>query len=292
MRRLVMRAVAAVSLTLMLIPAQRSGLLAAVEEDSVEFQDGAGNVVQSFAPGQTAALYVKDAGLTTLGTCTATWTALPAKVPAGALLSLATGQPHPEVYSLSEGCGYDQASPANTPFRLQPAQTATVDGVPTLVTCCLNSADEIALFTDADATNTVQFTFEFDRRDSYAAASHRVRVFSDSDPGGEWLAIAEVAGEADASASPTSALYLGQVTLNSNAASTQAEDGAVWVQPGDTVSVVYYEADGATEISSATATVKAAPVPGLGGLALAALAGLFVAALTWRLVTRPSRARD
>ena len=292
MRRVVMRAVAAVSLTLMLIPAQRSGLLAPVEDDSVEFQDGAGNAVQSFTPGQTAALYVKDAGLTTLGTCTATWTALPAKVSAGALLSLATGQPHPEVYSLNEVCGYDQASPANTPLKLQPAQTATVDGVPTLVTCCLNSPDEIALFTDADATSTVQFTFEFDRRDSYDAASHRLRVFSDSDPTGEWVAIAEVAGEADASASPTSALFLGQVTLSASAGAAQAGDEAIWVQPGDTVSVVYYEADGATEISSDTAAVKAALVPGLGGLALAVLAGLFVAALTLRLVAWPSRARD
>lgn len=79
MRRLVMRAVAAVSLTLILVPAPRPVLSAPVEEDSVEFQDGAGNVVQSFTPGQTAALYVKDAGLTSLGTCTAMWTTLPAK---------------------------------------------------------------------------------------------------------------------------------------------------------------------------------------------------------------------
>jgi hypothetical protein len=134
--------------------------------------------------------------------------------------------------------------------------------VPTLVTCCLSSPDEIALFTDADATSTVQLVFEFDHRDSYGVASHRVRVFSDSDSGGEWLAVAEVASEIDASASPTSSLYLGQVTLSSNAASTLTGDGAVWVQPGDTVSVVYYDADGVTEISSSTAAVQAAPSPG------------------------------
>lgn len=291
MRRLVMRAVAAVSLTLIFVSAPRPGLSALVEEDSVEFQDGAGNVVQSFTPGQTAALYVKDAGLTTLGTYTATWAALPAKVPAGALLSLATGQPHPEVYSVSDGCAYDQASPANTPFKLRPAQTATVDGVSTLVTCCLSSPYEIALFIDADATSTVQLVFEFDRRDNYVATSHRVRVFSDSDSGGEWLAVAEVASEVDASASPTSSLYLGQVTLSSNAASSLTGDGAIWVQPGDTVGVVYYEADGVTEISSDTATVQAVPLPGLGGPALAVLAGFFVFALTLRLVAKAHAAR-
>ena len=73
MRRVVMRAVTAVSLALALMQAQPSGLLAAVGEDSVEFQDGAGNIVQSFTPGQTAAFYVKDDSLTTVGACTATW---------------------------------------------------------------------------------------------------------------------------------------------------------------------------------------------------------------------------
>ena len=286
MRRVVMRAVAAVSLALALMQAQPTGLLAAVGEDSVEFQDGAGNVVQSFTPGQTAAFYVKDDSLTTLGACTATWASLPAEIPAGALLNLATGQPHPGVYSLSEGCGYDQASPANTPFKLGSGQTATVDGVPTLVTCCLNSPDQFALLTDAGTSSTVQLAFEFDSADSYGAASNRIRVFSASDPTGEWVAIAEVAGEADASASPTSTLYLGQVALISSAAAVQAGDGAVWVQPGDTLTVVYYEADGVTQIASDTAAVQAAPVPGLGGLALAVLAGLFVVALTWRLLGR------
>ena len=275
----------------MLVQAHGTGLWAEVGEDSVEFQDGSGNAVQSFTPGQTSSFYVKDTGLTTVGTCTATWTTLPAEVQAGVFLSLATGQPHPGVYGLNQGCDYDRAVPANTPFKLGSGQTAAVDGVPTLVTCRVGSPDQLALFTDADAGSMVQFTFNFDQRDSYATTTHRVRVFSESDPSGDWLSIAEVAGESDASASPTSALYLGQVSLSAIQASTQTGDGAVWVQPGDVVSVVYYEADGVTVVSSDTAQVQAAPVPGVTGLALAALAGLFAVALTWRLVSGRSSTR-
>jgi hypothetical protein len=278
-----------------------ASISAAVPENSIEFQDGAGNVVQSVSAGDTAIVYIRDSDLATVGTCTGTWTAIDATVTAGTRWSLATGSPRPVAYTLSEGCGYDRATSANTPLTLNPAPTATVNGVTKLVTCCENS-HEIALFNDANAGSTVRVDFYFDLVDAYSASNRRARVYSTSDPDGEWVGYSEVASEMDASANPTSDLFRGEVSLSGNPSASANGDGSVWVQNGDTLSATFYEADGANSIASDTATVysptptvspaatstatpgpAATPVPAAGRLALILLGGSFALLLVWRL---------
>ena len=259
---------------------------AAVPEGAVEFQDGAGNAIDSVKSDARLSIYMRDKALNTLGTCTATWTELPVQVPANQLLSLSTGAPYSEVYSLNDGCAYDRDTPSNTPLNLVSGELAYVDDVPTLVGCCPDSTDQIALFTAADSGSTIEFDFNFDRIDSYDASAKRIRVFSDSDPSGEWIAIAEVASETDASPAPKSSLFLGEATLSPDPQTNQAGDATVWIKPGDEVTVGYYKEDGTTLISSDVVTVEAPPVPGVTGVGLAVLAGLLALAVAFRMLKR------
>ena len=270
---------------------------AAVPEGAVEFQDGAGNAVDSVKPDQRLKIYVRDKSLNTLGTCTATWTELPATVRGMQQdeLSLSTGAPHSEVYSLNEGCAYDRETPSNTPFALGSNELADVDlpdggWVPVLVVCCPDT-DHIEFQTNVDTGSTITFEFNFNRVDSYDVSDQRVKVFSESDSSGEWIAISEVASETDASPALKSSLFLGEATLSPDTQTNQAGDATVWVQPGDEVTVGYYEEDGATLISSDAVMVEAPPVPGVTGVGLAVLAGLLAAAAAFR-VLRSERARS
>lgn len=139
----------AVSLALFIaFVVQTSGYLpAAVLEDTVEFQDGAGNSIQSVSE---------------TGSCTARWTQISLKVAAETRLNLATGAPDPGSYKLNAGCLYDRATPSNTPISYNPVPKATVDGVSVLITCCPETPDEVALLTDANAGSTVVINFYFD----------------------------------------------------------------------------------------------------------------------------------
>ena len=274
-------------LAILVLPVvQASGARAAVPQGAVEFQDGSGNSIASVMPDQRVRIYVKDETLGSLDYCIATWTNLPATVPANQPLSLSTGAPHSDVYSLNEGCAYDRDTPSNTPLNLGSGELAYVDDVPTLVGCCPDSTDQIALFTDADLGSTIEFDFNFDRIDSYDASAKRVRVFSESDPSGEWIAIDEVASETDSSPDPKSSLFLGKVTLSPDPQSSEAGDGTVRVQPEDEVTVGYYQADGTTLISSDVVMVEAPPVPGVTGVGLTVLAGLLAVAVAFRMLKR------
>ena len=221
-----------VVLAILVLPVvQASGARAAVPQGAVEFQDGSGSSIVSVMPDQRVRIYVKDETLGSLDYCIATWTNLPATVPANQPLSLSTGAPHPDVYELNEGCLFDRQTPSNTPIIISSGDTADVNGVPTLV-CCPDWVDQVTLNTNADAGNTIEFEFIFDQIDSYDASAKRVRVFSESDPSGEWIAIAEVASETDASPAPKSSLFLGEVTLSPDPQSSEAGDGTVWGQSG------------------------------------------------------------
>lgn len=268
---------------------------AAVPEGAVEFQDGAGNAVDSVESDEGLKVYVRHESLNTTDSCTATWTELSATVPANQRLNLSTGAPHSDEHSLSTGCAYDEATPTNTPFALGSGETADVDlpgGGFTLVlaTCCPDT-DEVAFFTDVDTGSTLTFEFNFNRVNSYDASAQRVRVFSESDTSGEWIAISEVTSETDSTPAPKSGLFLGETTLSLDSQTDQAGDATVWVQPGDEVTVGYYETDGSTLISSDTVMVKAPPVPGVTGVGLAVLAGLLAAAAAFRIL-RSGRARS
>jgi hypothetical protein len=163
--------------------------------------------------------------------------------------------------------------------------TAKVDGVPFLLSGLESDAGRFALLNDVNTSSSVAIEFDFDVVDLHAADEGLVRVVSGSDPEGEWFSLAEVVSASDASASPTSHLFRGEVLFSTEAAAVGQGDGAVWVQPGDTITVTYYERGGIDAVSSHQVQVKfvLAGVPAAGPLALfVAALGLAVAGL-WGL---------
>lgn len=249
-------------------------------ERAVEFRDGSGTAAASVDAGAPAVFYVSDPGLATVLSGTATWTALPALAPANSWWSLITGAPHPGGYSLVAS-GYSSSSPAMTPIASTP--TAKVDGVTFLLSGLESGAGEFALLNDANTSSSVALEFGFDVVDLYAADERLMRVASGSDPAGEWVSLAEVVSGSDANSSPTSHMFRGEVLISMEVASMGQSDGAIWVQPGDTITVTYYEQGGTEAVSSHEVQVRfvVAGVPAAGPLALFAAAFGLAAAGSW-----------
>ena len=109
-------------------------------------------------------------------------------------------------------------------------------------------------FVISDIVGAVDLVADFDYHvvDVYPADDsdeRRAKVVSTSDPQGEWITISEVAAigtDAVAVPAPESDLYRGVVVLSSDAANQGKDDGKVWVQDGDTVTVRYVNSDGNT----------------------------------------------
>ena len=127
----------------------------------------AAEATNSFATDEASGPSISgSAGELPSGSCTATWTAIEAEVEAGKAWNVATGAPHPAVYTLSQGCVYDAATPANTPIVLPPSEmlpwAVLVDGVPIFVTNYNPSTGEIQLVTDAGVGARVEIEFFFE----------------------------------------------------------------------------------------------------------------------------------
>ena len=275
---------------LVLGPRDTSAFVAPLTEDSVEFQDGAGSTVESLSPGDTAVFFIRDDGLSTTGSCTGAWTEIASAVASTQSWSLVTGVPQANAYVLSGGCPYDTAAPANTPLRFP--LVASVNGVNTLVTNFDAEKGEFTLLTNVEAGSTLRVDFTFDLVDQYSASDNRARIHSTSDEDGEWVGFGEVESVTDASASPASGLFRGEVSLSGDISAAASGDGAVWVQDGDTLTVTYYQADGATVIASHSVNVaNPTPLPGATSGALAALASALIVVLLWRRRASPSSNR-
>ena len=206
-RRIVTAAAAMVTLAPLLVHGPEP-MEAAVAEDGVAFDQ------VSYVPGDSAVFNIRDDALNTAGTCTATWTGLADNVPESQSWNLAAGTPTAADFTLSAGCAFDKAMPSSTPLTLPPVGqlpwVASVDGVANLVDDFNASAGEFSLLNDANAGSNVEISFYFHVVNSYTVTDHHASVTSTSDPTGEWVAIGEVAGETDATASPTSALFKGR----------------------------------------------------------------------------------
>ncbi len=262
-----------------------------VPEGAVEFQDGSGNPVESITSAKRAVFYVRDPGLVTVPEATATWTDVPAQVAANSWWSLATGAPHPGSYALSPDSAYDTTAPSNSPLSSVPS--ASVDGVTFLLGNLNAVTGDFALLNDVDASSSLVMVFSFDVVDLYPAASHRAKVTSTSDPGGEWVTLGEVAGETDSSSSPTSGLFRGEVAFSAHTASLESGNGIVWARPGDTLFVTYFGPDGETVLAADQVQVAAQPpasLPAAGWLSLTLLAGAFgLLGSLWMLGRRATR---
>ena len=251
---------------------------------SVEFQDGAGNPVDSLGVYDTVTLYISSAALGTVATGTATWTGTEAPVPAPSPWSLATGQPEVGAFALS-AAGYDTTTPANTPLYAAP--TATVNGSPVLLNDCNALAGDLSLVNAVSADSTLQVAFTYYTLDSYTAGQRRARVTSTSDALGEWVSIGAVVSVSGVGVCPVLGLYpppglfSGEVLLSDNVATAGDGDGYVWVRHGDALTVTYYDTDGVTPVDTHQVSVtlpSPPPAPGAGWLALVVLGTLFVLA--------------
>jgi len=254
-------------------------------EATVEFQDGAGLSKLLFSPGESARFYVRDPGLTTVGTSTAVWISLGVEVAAGEWWRLATGAPDPDSHVLIHGDQYDTSTPRNTPLATAP--NVFVNGQPWILGDFHVLTGEIKLVYNVDASSTVRVDFAFDVVDGCPASEGCVNITSTSDLMGEWVAIAEVGSETDAGPSPTSGLYRGEVLLSGDASASESGDGVVWVRDGDALYVTYFGPDGAAPVASHQALVLTpAQVPAMHLLALVLLAVLLAIALAWGIMRK------
>ncbi len=262
------------AVVLLAMPAQPAF---AVAEDEVAFSS------ESFGPGTTAEIFVKDADLNVTSFCTAMWAGISTGVPKEAWWSLSSGAPATAVFTLSTGCNFDQATPAVTPLVMplsgQLPWTAEVDGIPNLLDDFNSQAGEISLLNGVDPGGDVQVEFHFAFVNAYLDSDRRARVYSTSDQTGEWITIGEVVSEEDFSLSPSTGLFKGEVVLSGDSGAVASGDGAVWVQVGDTVTAIYYEADGSTVVSTHQAAVVPAPTPTPTPVSSAGRAGLLVLAV-------------
>ena len=278
------------------------GPTAAAAEVSVEFQDAAGNTVQSFSPGDSAAFYISGADLGTVETSTAIWTEISAPVPRFTVWDLATGQPEAATFALSVGSSYGTITPASTP--LYSAPTVYVDGGPDPfpLNGCNALTGEFSLAFNVSASSSLQVEFPFYVLDSYPAAQHRARVTSTSDGVGEWVAIGAVVSVSGTGVCPFPGLYpppglfSGQVLLSDDAATAGSGDGAVWVSPGDVLAVTHYGSDGSTPVGAHQVDVVEAdpgltPLPATGRLFLGLLSVVFAVAVAWRRRRSPGALR-
>ena len=105
-------------------------------------------------------------GAVAANNCTALWIGIRVDVAHDSWLSVATGAPDPSTFSLSPGCIYDIADPANTPLILPPAEQppwmAIVDGLPVPVGNLDPPAGRISLVFSIQAGSEVQVDFYFD----------------------------------------------------------------------------------------------------------------------------------
>lgn len=145
-------------------------------EGMVEFQDGNGSAVVSVEAGASAVFYVSDPGLATVWPGSATWTELPASVPANSWWILVTGAPHPGVFGILSD-GYSTSSPVLTPLSSVP--TARVNAFPWFFSAWIAGAGTFALLNDVEALSTVVVDFDFDIADLHKSDG--------ACAGGQWI---------------------------------------------------------------------------------------------------------
>ncbi len=221
-------------------------LSAQLTDRTVQIQGGGGSVPGSLESGDLVVVLIKDADLHGSNTGVATWTNIPEPVEAYEVWDLISGSPHSSVHTLSAD-GYDTDYPENTPLLTVMAQ---VNGVPNLVSDFDFEPGHIELPYDIDASSTLVVRFTFDGVDIFSSSDRVARVTSTSDPGGEWIALFEVASETDHRPASDTGLFRGEVFVIGDSFFAGSGDGAVWVQGGDDVIAEYYEPGGNEVVDS------------------------------------------
>ena len=262
----------------------RASAASITTQDTVEWMESANSadpaIVTFYRPGTgtattTAAFFILDDDLETTEDEKATWGQMKRGVETGVTFTLATGSitayttPAEGFLAPDDLDGnYDLTTTSNTPLVSDPTITTRAYGTATdvgqLVTSSNLNAGTFAIFNSIAASSTVVADFSYHVQDVYAAAvtgatvdvgENRAKVTSSSDSVGEWITISEVTDEGFDTASPTAKIFRGRIYLGTDASFQTADDNAVWVQDGDTLTVTFYEDDHATIIDSTTATI-------------------------------------
>ncbi|MCH8205960.1 MAG: hypothetical protein IH956_03045, partial [Chloroflexi bacterium] len=152
--------------------------------------------------------------------------------------------------------GYSTTSPATaSPIVAGSLVTGAVKvgASAPLVTESDPAAGTFSLVSNAAIGAKVVATFKHHIIDKYeptaaggtqVGANDRAKVTSDSDSTGEWVTISEVSGLATTTTSATARFFRGTIILSADAGSaSDALDGKLWVQDGDTLTVTYYKSD-------------------------------------------------
>ena len=98
-------------------------------------------------------------------TCVASWTAIGTAMAKGDWFSVATGEPDPATFALSDGCAYDSGDPSNTPLLPRDdgqAWVAEVDGISVPVRNFEPGSGLLSLENAVDLGSTVELPFYFD----------------------------------------------------------------------------------------------------------------------------------
>ena len=227
-------------------------------DSEVAWADADGEDVSFVSASSTAVFFINDDGLETTKSGVADWSGLSgAQQAANVTYSIAAETVNGTATTDFEltATDYNSTTPANTPLTAGP--TVTVGGANRTLGGSTADTGTFTLLTTGDANASTTATFSYHLADVWSAAdstTQRAKVISTSDPAGEFVTISEVNGIGTTTASATSKIFRGNVTLSSDAATQGTNDDGVWVQDGDTVTVNYLDSDG-TVVNSDTVTV-------------------------------------
>ena len=241
---------------------------ATVAEDKVEWMDSSADVVTYYSPGSgtsTASFWIKDTGLETTPTASTTWNAVGSAITAGTTWSIHAGTLSAGtagVVATSTGSTFSTTNKASTTIS---SLTATDDGASMFVSLGADTGSFSNLFNVANGSKVVA-TYDYHVIDTYdgSTTGQKVaKVTSSSDSAGEWISISEVTASGNSTPDDQADFYTGTVIISDDAGATAANDGSVWVQDGDTLTVTYYgcgdsctdTTDSTTVIDSTTATI-------------------------------------
>ena len=239
------------------------GVGAVVPEGGMEFEK------DTFTSSEPAVFFIRNAVLQTTPRCLASWIELAAAAGEATVWNLISGEPEPAVHEVSgdpavldSACGYDPDDPSNTPLTgldMQPSVEVYVPLLDNYLPYLSDAYDPVAgtfsLANNVSADSTVEAVFHHHVVDAYAVADQRARVFSSSDPDGEWVGLDEIEAEEDQSPSSGSGLFRGIVSLSDESTYAGSGDHKVFVQPPETLTVEFYSAE-AVLIDSARAVVR------------------------------------
>jgi len=256
-----------------------------ITQDTVEWLADATSdpaLITHYKPGTgsattAAAFFIADNDLQTTVAGSSTWTFTMADNAAGVVFTIpngliggSTGTTIWKTFSgpiYSTSTSYDVAVPANTPLTADPTVTVTPPGgtvANMLVTTGNLSAGTFTLINTVGMSSTVAASYNYHIVDSYArvnvgatvaATNNRAKVTSTSDSVGEWVTISEVASVGSTTANSTAKVFRGGINIGTDAGWQASDDGAIWVQDGDTLTVTYYKADHVTAIDTDTAVI-------------------------------------